>query len=191
MVVGNILVTKSIKRDFDVTVPHNYTTQVLVQRKNNKVKDVVDLKLKTIHVTHDYAIIERLNNLMGEIGDTIYVKETDEPSEFLIAQVANGTIDYTIADVHLAKLLSSYYDNLDCSIKVGFTQEVSWVLRKGSNDLVNQINVFLSYFKNTQRYKQICRKYFENNKFNKYTNPENYVAEKNQISKYDNIIKEY
>lgn len=193
LVVGNIAVTKSLKRDFAFTTPHNQSYQVLIQRNNNtnKVNSVLDLKEKIIFVPNNKSIIERLHNLSEEIGDTIYVTETDENSESLIAKVAEGSIDYTIADEHLARVLSKYYNNIDYSIKISFVQDLSWVLRKEDEDLLHQINTWLSYFKNTNRYKNICNKYLNNNNFHNFSKPENYFAERNIVSKYDKIIKKY
>jgi len=193
LVVGNIPITKSLKNDFSFTIPHNVSYQVLIQRNtsNNKVTNVLDLKGKEIYTPNNNAIVERLKNLSEEIGDTIYIHETDETSESLIVKVAEGSIDYTVADKYLAQVLSKYYKNIDYNVEISFMQNLGWVLRKDDEDLLHQINIWLSYFKNTYKYKNICNKYLNKNNFHNFSKPENYIAERNLVSKYDKIIKKY
>ncbi len=82
----DLTVTRDRARMFEFTTPHSQTRQVLIQRKpddwynmrsseieDHLVRNHLDLAGKTIYVQSRSAFVSRLNHLMEEIGDTIYV----------------------------------------------------------------------------------------------------------------------
>jgi membrane-bound lytic murein transglycosylase F len=168
LIASNLTVTKERKAIVDFTVPHSQACQVLIQRKpvgwENMKKDALDEKMirnqldlagKTIFVQSNSSHLARLKNLSEEIGDSIHIVEVDEDVEMLISKVSTGEIEYTVSDEHVAFVNQMYYPNIDMETKVSFPQNMAWAVRKGSTDFREEINNWLSDFKNTKRFKLI------------------------------------
>jgi membrane-bound lytic murein transglycosylase F len=204
LIASNLTVTKERKAIVDFTVPHSQACQVLIQRKpvgwENMKKDALDEKMirnqldlagKTIFVQSNSSHLARLKNLSEEIGDSIHIVEVDEDVEMLISKVSTGEIEYTVSDEHVAFVNQMYYPNIDMETKVSFPQNMAWAVRKGSTDFREEINNWLSDFKNTKRFKLIYAKYFNNHKSSEIVGSDLYAINSGKISKYDKAIKKY
>ena len=110
-------VTRERREKMAFTKYHTKTHQVLVQRKpaewrnmrrheieESLIRDPLELIGKTVHVRRDSAYYGRLKNLMEEIGGDIHIQTVkgNLETEELIQMVANGEIDYTVADYNIA-----------------------------------------------------------------------------------------
>ena len=199
----DLTVTKQRSKVVDFSEPHSQTRQVLVQRKPDNwwvmrpsqvdehlLKSPLELGGKTIYVQSNTSYIRRLRNLQDEIGDTIYIiEDTEHEEEALIAMVANGEIDYTVCDEHLALVNKTYYNNLDVGTAVSFHQNLAWAVRKGADSLRIKINEWMVKFKKTRSYALLYNKYFKNPRSVNIVQSEFYSKNGGKISYYDDIIK--
>ncbi|WMJ72267.1 transporter substrate-binding domain-containing protein [Cytophagaceae bacterium ABcell3] len=176
IIASNLLVTKNKRPYIEFTHHHNTSRQVLVQKKPknwrqmtasevNKVliKDLLDLGNKDVHVIKSSPYVMRLRNLSNEIGSNINIIEEDTNTgvEDLIQAVAEGEIEYTIADENIAMLNQSYYADLDISTPISFSQKQAWAVRKNSPELLEAVNDWVLRMKNKPFYYVIYNKYFK------------------------------
>ena len=137
------------------THPQFLSHQVLVQRKVNWtavtedtamnqsfISDIKDLAGKSVHVLRYSSFKERLESLEREMNMDILIEEdsADAESESLIERVANGEIEYTVADEAIARVNLNYYSNLDASTVLSPAQEIAWAVRKNSPNLKNTMD---------------------------------------------------
>ncbi|MFO7655981.1 MAG: transporter substrate-binding domain-containing protein [Bacteroidales bacterium] len=201
---SNLAVTKERREIVDFTVPHSQASQVLVQRKpdnwqkmNKKdieghlLRNQLELSGKTIYVQSNSSHLARLRNLAEEIGDSITIVQVDEDVEMLISKVANGEIDYTVSDEHVAAVNQTYYPNIDVETMVSFPQNMAWAVRKGSIGFCNEINNWLSDYKKTRRFNIMYARYFSNQKSSEIVGSDFYAINSGKISEYDKYIKKY
>ncbi|MDR1653796.1 MAG: transporter substrate-binding domain-containing protein [Prevotellaceae bacterium] len=145
------------------TVPLLFERQVLVQRKDSVgqvLKKQYELANDTIMLPTNSPQIQRIRNLSDEIADTIFISEIPNLSpEQLVAEVANGTYKYTICNERLAKKMQKQFDNIDCSMPVGFVQSYSWAVNIENQKLLTKLNNFLETFIKSDTYKAIHEKY--------------------------------
>lgn len=200
----NLTVNKPRANKFNFTNSFVQTRQVLVQRKPSDYKDLastsiedslvrnqLELAGKKIHVQKGSAYVHRLNNLSEEIGEDIIVVEMENmEDEQLIKMVAEGDIEYTVCDEHVAKVAQRYYDNIDIETPVSFPQKLAWAVRKDASCLLDTINNWISTFKYTTEYALIYNKYFKNDKSSRIVNSEYYANLSGKVSPYDKWIKE-
>ena len=204
LIASNLTVTKERKEIVDFTVPHSQACQVLIQRKPDRweymkkneieeemIRNQLDLAGKTIYVQSHSSHAARLRNLSDEIGDSIHIVEVDEDVEMLISEVSTGEIDFTVSDEHVAFVNQMYYPNIDVETKVSFPQNMAWAVRKGSTDFREEIDNWLTDFKNTKRFKVIYAKYFNNHKPSEIVISDLYAIHSGKISAYDKTIKKY
>ena len=147
--------------------PITRSNQVLVQRKPLNAEDSakfitsqVMLGGKTLHIVKNSPAILRINNLMEEIGDTIYVNTIERyGAEQLIALVAHADIDYAVCDRRIAVMAIDSLPNIDISIPIGFSQFYAWGMRKESPVLRDSINAWLETYLKSSEFRKLSKKY--------------------------------
>jgi membrane-bound lytic murein transglycosylase F len=205
LIALDLAITKDRKRMADFSNPLSQTRQVLVQRRpenwrklgtwdemeSRLIRNQVDLAGKTIYIQKNSSLAERLHSLQQEIGDTIFVVEDPErTSEDLIRMVANGEIDYTVADEHIALVNQNYYSDIDVNTPVSFPQNIGWAVRKGSDELLVSINTWLEENKRSRKNLLVYNKYFTNPRSARLIQSEFNSVKGGKISEYDDILKE-
>jgi len=199
-----MIVTQARKREFQFTNPILITRQVLVQRKPtffeqinvfdgfdfNFYREPFNIKGKTIYVEKGSDIANKLKQMASETNDSLVVLEEDKDQEELIRAVANGEIDYTIADKHIALVNSLYYPILDVKTPVSFPQRIAWACKLGETGLTDTINYWLDKFDQTFAAKSLYNKYFKNIRPEKIAENKKSSIKKKSISPFDPTIKE-
>jgi len=205
LIAFNLTVTKKRNDKYAFSLPLNTTKQVLVQKmpKNWRrlTRDQIERKLirnplklegKTIVVRNASSFIQRLKNLSDEIGGGINIKiaAPDLTVDDLIRMVANGKIDYTVADQNVAHLNEAFYPNIDANTELSFSQKIAWAFRKKSTKLLKAVNNWLSAIKKTSDFYVIYNKYFKNRIAYRKRLKSGYLSyDGGKISKYDKSIK--
>lgn len=205
LIAMGLTVTKDRNKRFDFTDPHLQTRQVLIQRKPENwrkmktwdeveaalVRNPLDLSGDTIYIQKNTSFLERLMNLSDEIGDTIYIIEDPYMEvEELIKAVADGEIDYTVADEYVALVNEKYHPNIDVKTPLSFPQNVAWAVKKGNDSLRIAINNWLADYKKTLLSRFVYNKYFKNPRSVNIARSEYHSISGGKISQYDDVIKE-
>jgi membrane-bound lytic murein transglycosylase F len=202
----NLTVTSDRRERVAFTESLNITRQVLVQRKpenwqnmmlhqieNELIRSVIDLAGKTIYVRKGSVYTARLQNLSGEIGGDIKIIEAagDLTTDDLIRQVADGTIDFTVADENFARIHAVYYRDIDIETPVSLPQQIAWAVRYSSPDLLVAINEWLKSIQNEIDYYVIYNKYYENRRaFSIRYGSDYFPFTGGSISPYDELLQE-
>ncbi len=204
IIAHNLTVTKKRADIVSFTEHLSLERQVLVQRKPENwrrlklhqidqlmIREPLDLIGKRIHVRKSSSFITRLHNLSEEIGGDIIIVE--EPGnvevEALIQKVADGDIDYTIADENVAKVNATYYPNIDIGTPISFSQRIAWGLRKNAPQLKEAVNTWITKIKGRSSYYAIYNKYFKSPRASLERKSSMYSSiVGNQISPYDSLI---
>ena len=195
----NYAVTRDRQDIVSFSAPYFQTNQVLIQRKVKTgddapaalIHDPIQLAQKKICVWPGSCYYNRLMNLQNEIGDTIFIKPTQgyQGVEELIELVADGQIDYTIAEKNIALINERYYDNIDASLAISFKQNIAFGLPKKAPLLKRRLDKWLKKFMQKEMYSFIKRKYFEQtNQISNYQN-ENFSSKRGAISPYDAVLR--
>lgn len=176
IIAANYTITARRQGLIAFTNPIMLTRQVLVQRlpekhqrmnydeiRKNLVRDPIELTGKEVYVRKNSAFYSRLKHLSEEIGAHIQIVEADGSleTEELIEMVANGEIDYTIADENVARLNKSFYPNIDISVPVSFNQKIAWGLRNNAPNLLDTLNSWLDSIQKANDFHSIYLKYFK------------------------------
>lgn len=207
IIAFNLTVTKERARRVSFAMHHNTTRQVLVQRKpenwrrmrmeqveDGLIRNQIELEGRTIHVRHGSAYIDRLENLSDEIGGDINIIEREEDinTEELIRMVAEGEINYTVADENIAKLNQAYYTNIDIETEISLPQKIAWAVRKNSPLLLNEINTWLEKLKKKTVYYVLYNKYYKNRtSYRSRLKSEYFSHTGGKISRYDDLLRDY
>lgn len=195
LIAYNLPITKEWKDSLLYCGEEVITHQVIVQRKgggrNKPLKDVTELIGKDIHVKPG-KYYERLYNLDQELGGGIRIHKITSDSistEDLITQVAQGKIDYTVADNDLALLNTTYYPNLDIKLAISFDQRASWAVRQDCPQLAAAANRWHRENMTSPAYTASMKRYFESSKAIPHS-PILSLRE-GKISHFDALFKKY
>lgn len=206
IIAANLTVTQERSSLVDFSDPLMLVPQVLIQRKpegwenmsqaerdKKFIRNTIDLSGKYVVVRKGSSFYSRLKSLSEEIGEKINIIEApgEVNTEQLISMVANGQIDYTIADQNVALNNQTYYSNIDVEMPISFPQKIAWAVRKDSPDLLTALNSWMAKRKDSNNNTELYTKYFKKKKSNgngigKYVSYSNGV-----ISEYDDLIKTY
>jgi len=198
-----LTITKERTGFLQFTTPIMRTKQVLVQRKpegwekmpthkieHHLIRSTLDLAGKHIVVEANSSYCNRLNSLSQEIGDTIkYLGTAEFLTEDLIQQVAEGRIDYTVSDEHIAMVAQTYYPNIDIATPISFEQNLAWAVKKDSNQLLDTLNNWLRNYKASKQYVFLYAKYFKNSRTKKVVTSKYNSLSGGHISIYDKLLK--
>ncbi|MFY0607823.1 MAG: transporter substrate-binding domain-containing protein [Cyclobacteriaceae bacterium] len=202
----NLTVTKERKKRIAFTHYHNLVKMVLVQRKPDNWRDMklheieatlirnpVELIGKEVIVRNSSSYLSRLQNLSDEIGGDIIIvqDEPDVETEAIIRKVAEGEIDYTVADEDVALVNSTYYRNIDVRTAVSFPTQIAWGARKNDPVLLDSLNNWILAMRKTPEYYTIYNKYFRSRKASlRRSKSEFFSIGGEKLSPYDSLIKE-
>ncbi|MCF6242287.1 MAG: transporter substrate-binding domain-containing protein [Bacteroidales bacterium] len=198
-----LTVTKDRTEFLQFSKPIMQTRQVLVQRKpkawkkmtkreldKHLIRSTLDLANKNIIVEAHTSYCERLKSLSQEIGDTIkYVGTSEFLAEDLIQQVADGRIDYTISDEHIAMVSQTYYPNIDIETPISFEQNLAWAIGRGDTLFLNELNNWLTAYKKSNKFAFLFAKYFKNPRTKKIAESKFSSFGGGKISPFDKEIK--
>lgn len=176
---------------------------ILVQRKSSDlilgipgsesklIKDVKDLKGKSVYVPIKSAQALMLRQIEDEFGDKVHVYEMPQyTQEKLIELVAKGDLDYTICNSVLLRSLRNIYPELDFNTIVKKSEPIVWNFRKTSPELAEKINQWIAGYTKSTKFALLTEKYFNDN--SKLSLKNRYTAiNESKISAYDEIIKKH
>jgi membrane-bound lytic murein transglycosylase F len=195
----NYAITKKPQQKIAFSIPFFQTNQVLIQRKpvseektkDNFISDPIDLANKRVHVWKGSCYYSRLVNLQEEIGDTIHIRNTQgfQGVEELIELVADGQIEYTIAEKNIATLNEQFYENIDATVPISFNQNIGFGLRKNAPILKQRLDLWLTKFMQRETFAFIKRKYFEQIEQVASFQDEFHSSKRGAVSPYDAILK--
>ncbi len=173
IIACNYPIMLSRKKQINYSIPYFYTPMVLVQRKATKkhkqslspeiIRNPLLLSHKDVKVRKNSNHFNRLINLQEEIADYISIHPVDGSigCEELIEKVAEGEIDYTVAEENIAKVNCQFFNNLDIKTVVSFNQKIAFGLRQNSHLLKKRMDHWLTAYVYSNQCRQLKKKYFD------------------------------
>lgn len=185
------------------TEPLFMARQVLVQRKPENWRKMRDMKTVDAQMVRDLKQLDgRTITLSALARNQYYLSDIQHSSGMnvkistdsqknvgkLIQSVAIGEADYTIAFENTANAYSLIYNDIDVKTVTSPEIGVSWVVRKGSVNLREAINLWIETNRNSREFKYQYTKHFENPR---YVHLALGVPLKHKtISDYDEVIRQ-
>lgn len=204
IVACNYAITRERQDSVEFSIPYYQTNQVLIQRKQqfdektgkalapeSFITDPIQLAKKKVYVWDKSSYFDRLLNLQDEIGDTIFIRPTQsyQGVEELIEMVADGQIDYTVAEKNTALINEQFYDNIDASVSMSFKQNIGFGFSKKSPLLKRRLDAWLKKFMQREAFAYIKGKYYDFSGNNIAFTDESFKNKKGSVSPFDAIIK--
>ncbi|MSP85886.1 MAG: membrane-bound lytic murein transglycosylase MltF [Methylotenera sp.] len=146
--------------------PYQETQQQLIfnNEVTEKPKNISEVFDKQIAVPVGTSYAERLTALQKEHPTLKWFSKNHTNTESLLEEVADGLLDYTVADSYLAALMQNYYPNLDVAMPLGPTDQIAWALSKNTDpQLLIKVNDFFAKIKKDGTLRNLLDRYYGHN----------------------------
>jgi membrane-bound lytic murein transglycosylase F len=106
--------------------------------------------------------------------------------------VANGELEFTIADSHLVAILQNYYPNLSVAFAIGEPEKIAWAFSKNSNPILQQkADAFFAKIKKNGTLRNLIDRYHGNAKRLKPLDIKTFLMNMNKLlPKYKQLFKQ-
>ena len=160
---ANLSVTHLRKELVQFAKPYQETQQQLIydNESNDKPRNLAAIVDKTIAVPAGTSFAERLSEIQKEQPKLRWQALRQTNSELLLDQVANGVLDFTIADSHLVAMMQNYYPNLSVGMALGKPENIAWALPKNADpQLVKKVNKFFDQIRKDGTLRNLLDRYY-------------------------------
>jgi len=173
---------------------HHKASEIIVSRADdNAIQTIEDLAGRSIYVRKSSAYWETLRTLKntGLKFNLIAAPENMETEE-IIAQVANGKFDLTLADNHLLDIELTWRDDIHGALVIGDVRDNAWAMRSQNPLLLEAVNQFMKKQYRSLFYNVTYDKYFKNaRRIKKYRSQRIDLNPDGTLSPYDTLVKKY
>ena len=164
--------------------------QIITHRNNTPIKKVEDLSGKTIDVRRDSAYQQRLMELKDQGIDLSIRLHDDLPTEELIQKVADGEINFTIANSNIILINQHSFPAAVSTGSINEGMQLGWAVNPQSTELLDRINAFFKLIKKSGKFDAIYNKYYGNIKDFNYVDLKAFHRRvKARLSRYSPFIK--
>ncbi|ADI29947.1 membrane-bound lytic murein transglycosylase MltF [Methylotenera versatilis] len=160
---ANLSVTRLRKELVQFSKPYQETQQQLIydNETNDKPRNLAAIVDKTIAVPVGTSFAERLSEIQKDQPKLKWQALRQTNSELLLDQVANGVLDFTIADSHLVAMMQNYYPNLSVGMALGKPENIAWALPKNADpQLVKKVNKFFEQIRKDGTLRNLLDRYY-------------------------------
>ncbi|MEL6546333.1 MAG: transporter substrate-binding domain-containing protein, partial [Myxococcota bacterium] len=184
-IAASLTVTPERKKSVSFSDPYLFVDELLVQRtdESKAINTPADLKGRTITVRESSSYFETLKGLRERFGFSLESASEELETETLIARVASGQLDLTVADTHIFAVQRLLYPNVGGALALAKLQEegstdwtldgrpgdkgsksIAFAVRPDSSNLRSALNRFVkSHFRGLE-YNMLRNRYFGNKK---------------------------
>jgi membrane-bound lytic murein transglycosylase F len=171
--------------------PYHHATEVVVgDADDTPLESVADLAGRRIAVREASAYWTHLERLRAEhaVDFELVVAPADMETEEIMARVADGTYDLTVADSHLLELEMTYRDDLQGILQLDGRRDHGWAVRQDNPQLLAAIDAFLAENYRGLFYNMRYERYFERPRYLPETRE--HAGDGLTLSPYDDIVRE-
>lgn len=153
----------SAKRKRQVSFSNGYMEiqpHLIANRRHQKIQQIEQLADKSIHVSADADYLDSLAAVKDRgVAIDIHLN-ANQPTEELIRLVAEGEIEFTVAQSHIALLNRRHYPDALATMPVGEPQWLAWATSPRAKALLTKTNQFFELIMRNGRFDQIYSKYY-------------------------------
>ncbi len=171
--------------------PYFYASEVIVGRASESPMDTpADLAGREVAVRRSSAYwtgLEELREKEGIEFELVEIPESME-TETVIAAVADGHYDLTVADSNLLELEMSLRDDVQGLLQLKGPMPRAWAVQPGNPGLLDAINEFFDSEYRSEFYNSAVSRYFDRSA--KYESGWDDAGADDKLSPYDGLVSE-
>lgn len=164
---ANLSVTHLRQQLVQFSKPYQEAQQQLIYSDefNKKPKDLKNIGDKKVAVPAGTSYAERLAQMQKTHPNLHWHAVNQTNSESLLEEVANGVLDFTVADSHLVAVMENYYPNLNVAMPLGPSDKIAWAMSKNADpQLVTKVNAFIDNIHKNGTLRNLLDRYYGSSK---------------------------
>jgi len=164
---ANLSITNMRKHLVLFSSAYQETQQQLIfnNEVNKKPKGISGLYDKKIAVPLGTSYAERLAEIQKKHPMLKWHSISQTNTESLLEEVADGLLDFSVADSYLAALMQNYHPNLEVAMPLGPTDKIAWAMSKNTDpQLIIKINEFFAKIKKEGTLRNLLDRHYGHNK---------------------------
>jgi membrane-bound lytic murein transglycosylase F len=191
VIASGFTVTPECARDVAFTRPYRNAQEVIVVREGDEVRDLDDLRGRTVYVLAGTAHSETLRELRQteDDFDIAFVPE-GVPLEEVLALVESGVWDVTVCDSHVLEMERAAGRRLRAAFPIKAVRH-AWAVRPGNVELRGALDQFIRSEYRGLDFNVIRRRYFESPRAIASLRGDFRSDVSGRISPYDDLIRRY
>jgi len=134
--------------------------QVIYRRGTKRPADVADLHGGRLEIAAGSSHSMLLEKMRADEPLLTWIENDATSTEELVRRVADGEIDYTIADSHEFAVIRHFYPEARAAFTLGEPIDVAWVLPEGADDLRELIAAYFAEIEATGELAAILDRYY-------------------------------
>ncbi len=187
LAAAGLSITEKRRKQVNFSEPYSQVTQHLIYRlgtgKPNELVDIID---KNIVVLAGSSHAETLQDLKIDIPRLTWDEQRNAEVADLLNDVANGTIDYTIADSSDFSINRNFLPDLRIAFDLELADSVAWAFpREQADSLVERANRYLIKSRRDGSLARILDRYYG------HTDDFDYVGTRSFIRHVDSRLPRY
>ncbi len=193
-VIAASMTSNEQRKEQGVKFSSSYLTasEIIVARANEpeqRLTSVEDLAGRTVIVRRSSAYWHTLEQLQHQgIAVNIQAADEDMETEELIAKVAEGEYDLTVADSHILDIELTWRDDVRATFPLGDPQPLGWAVRQSNPQLLETLNQFVKKEYRGLFYNITLKKYFKNARtIRKHIDTR--TTQTGELSPYDELVQ--
>ncbi len=182
------------KQGIEFSRPYLLASEILVARANEPeglLAAPEDLEGRSVAVRASSSYWQTLKALQNRgIAVDIQAAPEDLETEEIIAKVATGEFDLTVADSHILDIELTWREDIKAAFALSEPRELGWAIRASNPQLLKATNQFLRKEYRGLFYNLTLKKYFKNSRnIKKFV--ELRTTRTGQLSPYDNLVQTF
>ena len=135
--------------------------QIVYNSLTLKPDDLSDLIGKNIEVIAGSSYVERLQQARKKFPELKWHEVRTVEIEELLEKVANGEVDYSVADSHFISLSQNFFPDLGIAFDLGSPEQLAWAFPKnGDPYIVAQTQKFFSRIQSDGTLRRLLDRYY-------------------------------
>ena len=192
---SDLTITAARKRLINFSTPYEEVQQQVVYNKTYTPRPARSIKglIDTMTVVpSSSSFVERLRQYQKKLPELTWTARDDIHSEGLIEELAEGKIEYTVADSHLVSVLNTYHPDIRVAFPLGKPEKIAWGFSKTTDTkLLLEANAFFSHIKHDGTLRQLIDRYHGHSSRLKPVDINAFIARsKSRLPEYTDLFKE-
>ena len=172
--------------------PYLTASEIVVTRAKESEKDlgsIEDLEGRTVIIRRSSAYWNTPKQLQDQgIGVKIQAAPEELETEELIAKVAKGEYDLTIADSHILDIELTWRKDIRAAFPLGEPQPLGWAVRPSNPKLLHTLNQYMKKEYRGLFYNMTLKKYFKDAR-TIHQRVDTRTTHTGELSPYDKIVQ--
>lgn len=182
--------TEQRQQEHNFSIRYNRVAEKIVAHASSNIESLEDLKGRTISVRQSSAFWHTAQELAKTYGANVIAADESLSTELLIGQVADQSIELTIADSNLIDIEQSFRDDIIAPITLNENIPYAYMVRDNNPKLLAALNAFIRKEYRQTFYNVVKNKYFANQK-RKEKHREQRITEGSNLSPYDPVVQKH